>query len=699
MGILDKIKEGLGVKDLSNQDETKDVDKIKEEQELCSWIKSKVEEIRSGASRIAHEGIWMQNMASVLGFQNLFWNVNSRSFQPINRAGGAMRRNRITVNKMLPYLQNRLAKLTKNPPKYEVRPEDSTQEAKDNARFKMDILQAKWEDLDINNSRQDLVMMSEEMGHSYMGVFWDDTKGQFVIDPETNEEMFEGDMRVDVISPLEMFPDPLATCFEECKYWIRAKVRPLTYFKDQYPNGDQVKEEEVWLLSAQMQARINAMNTRGPAASGQMQGFKNSALELAYFERPCKKYPKGRMIVTANKILLKNEELPTGKIPFAKFDCVKVGGKYYSESLVTHARPVLDQYNQVIRRRADWTNKLLTGKFIYAKGSEIQREAMTDEQGEMIQYTPVTNAIGGGEPKAVDIPTIPSYAYKEEESLDGIMAEIFGIGEVSRGTLPSASVPALGMQMLIEADDARLAPQIANHESSFATIGNLILDYVQQYYKTPRKMKFLGKNKYTIKNVSGDQLEGSNDVIVVRGSMIPGSKALKRQDIANALEMGLYGDIQDPTVRQEVIDQMEYGDMDTLFIDASLEEARATKYVEQIKAGQMPDVDEADPFKVILKELKRFRLSDEYEQLPDNVKEIFLAVREECMNNFGQQSGMLPPQLSPEEEQAATQQGLANVPPDMGPPPGPVGSDQIPIQNAPIAPPIPQQAPPQGGAA
>jgi hypothetical protein len=689
MGLLDKVKESLGIQTTPGQmtqEQLAGVDAAAEEKNLAQWIRMQVEEIRSGASRVAHEGIWMQNMASVLGFQNLKWNAQLRSFQPVNKPLNGVRRNRITVNKMLPYLQNRLAKLTKNPPKLEVRPNDSTQQAKDNARFKMDILTAKWEELGLNNAiRQDKVMMTEEYGHAYLGVFWDDSKGNLIPDPDDETgatQMFEGDIRVDVMSPLEIFPDPMATSMEEAKFWIRAKVRHISYFRDQYGDkGKAVKPEEVWLHSAQQQARINTMNPRGGGGSGQ-EAFKNCALELTYFERPCKKYPKGRMIVAANGVLLKNEELPTGKINIVKFDCVKVGGKYYSESLVTHARPVLEQYNQVIRRRADWTNKLLAGKYIYPKGAELIRESLTDESGEAMQYTPVPNAPDGGKPTPLEVPNIPQYAYQEEDKLDNILAEIFGIGEVSRGTLPSASVPALGMQMLVEADDARIAPQIINHEDGSAKVGQLILDYVQQYYKTPRKMKFLGKNEYLIKTVSGEMLEGDNDVSCVRGSMIPGSKALKRQDVTNALSLGLYGDIADPKVRQEVISQMEIGNMDPLFVDASLKDARAKRVVEEIKRAELPDIDEGDPLTVILQEMMRFKLSEEYEGYGPDVDAAFKATREECMRILGEQMGG-PAALSPEEEEMAMQDAAKNIPPDIDPLTGeellPPTTEQVPV--------------------
>jgi len=167
MALFDKVKEQFGAKDVS------EIPEKSKEKELAGWVRSKIEEIRSSAARIAHEGIWMQNSAYAIGFNGLYYNTVTRSFQPINRASGYLRRNRINVNKILPNLQNRLARMTKNPPRYDVRPNDATQDAKDNARLKLDILNAKWEDLKLQNKRQDLLMWVQQAGHAYMYVCWD----------------------------------------------------------------------------------------------------------------------------------------------------------------------------------------------------------------------------------------------------------------------------------------------------------------------------------------------------------------------------------------------------------------------------------------------------------------------------------------------------------------------------------------------
>jgi len=54
------------------------------------------------------------------------------------------------------------------------------------------------------------------------------------------------------------------------------------------------------------------------------------------------------------------------------------------------------------------------------------------------------------------MPAIPQYAYEEERTLKDDINDTAGINEASRGQLPSSSIPAIGMQLLVEQDDTRI---------------------------------------------------------------------------------------------------------------------------------------------------------------------------------------------------------------------------------------------------
>lgn len=586
---------------------------------LVDYVKSRVQEVRNTASRVAQEATWLTNTAYILGFDAIHWDTQLKQFRSINNVKRPLATNRIHVNMVLPTVQNRLAKLCKNPPRYDVLPENASGEAKDSARLSLQVLNMMWERLECNRKRIELLMWVMQAGHAFFKVYWDPMKGRFMTNPLTGETQFEGDVGLDVKSPFNIFSDPLASTDDQATWKAEANVRRLSYFKDNYENGHLVKEEDAWLLSLQYELQLNNMNGT-PAAASTVQTMKNSAIEITYYEKPSRKHPKGRQIVIANGILLEDKELPVGIIPLVKFDDVTIGGKYYPEAIVTHLRPIQDQYNELLRRRQEWVKRLLAGKILAPRGSGITEEALRNDQGEVLSYDAKP---GAPPPTAMQIPMIPNYAYEEEDKIKSQFGEVSGISQPSKGQMPSSSIPAIGMQMLVEADDTRIGIETEGHEIAFAKTGKLILEYVKEGYKTERMLKVAGDAfEYAIKSFVGSDIQ-STDVMVIRGSTLPGSKVLRRQELMNAFTQGLLGDPSDPKVRQKVFAQLEFAFLGELWEDYALSEAQFRRHIEMIEQGQMPNVDEKDDHGLAMLMVNRIRISDKFDQYPPEIQQMF----------------------------------------------------------------------------
>lgn len=637
-----------------------------EERELATHVRSKVESIRSQANRIAHEGIWITNTAYCLGYDGIFYNTDTRSFQPLNKGAGGLKRSRLHVNKILPTIQNRLARLCKNPPRYEVRPESNSNDDKEAARLSLQILTSLWHRLGINEKRIPLYMWVQQCGHAYIKIGWDPTEGNPMPDLLTGELAYEGEVKVEVASPFEIFPNPLAKTFDEVrKTWlIQAKVRPLDYFVTNYPEkGHLVKEEDAWLLSALYESRINSMNSKGPSQGGMADQMKNSAIELIKYEARSSKHPNGRRIICANGILLEDAELPCGEIPFAKFDDIQVGGKYYSESVVTHLRPIQDQYNELARRRAAWIKQFVAGKYKAPRGSGIAEESLHNGESEVVFYDPVPNAPEGVQPLA--IPTMPNWVFTEEDRYTAMFNDISGISEVSRGTLPSASIPAIGMQLLTEQDDTRIGVMTEQHEHAWARVGMLMLKYVEESYELPRKLKIAGPSlEYTVKEIRGADIRKNTDVFVVRGSTQPGSKTLDNQAILNAYQTGLLGDPSDPKLKEKVLGMIEFGEIGGLWEDFGLDMSQIKRGIDKLEHGEQVLVNEFDNHAMWLVELNRIRKSDKFDAFSPEVQHVFIMQMElriaAIMKAQGVPLGAAPPVQMP--------------PPLAGPMPPPQGA-------------------------
>jgi len=657
MDALDKAREKLSAflgGKAAPEPENAD-DQTPDEKKLVSYVMDKVTEARQHASRVAHEGVWLTNIAYLLGFDSVYYDTGTRAFKTLDGSQDIARRAALSVNKILPTIQNRLARLAKNPPKYDVRPESESNDDKEAARLALKVLRNVWDVQKIDAKRLELYMWVQQCGHAYGGVFWDPDLGDILPDPSTvgqdlaaagapptpppaaatapdglinaetsldvspqaeaTEMIMEGDIRFDVVSAFEGFADPMAKNFDECSYFIKAKLRRLDYFKVHWPQrGALVKPEGNILQSLQYEQRINSLNAGGPLQSGaQGEATKNAATEVIYYEKRSKKYPRGRQIVVANGILLENKQLPVGEIPYAKFDDVLIAGKYFSESVITHMRPLQDCINTNKTKRTRWLELLLAGKYIAARGHGIAQEALDDESGELLEYDPVPNAEA---PHALDPPNIPAYAFTEDDTSEKAMYDIAGINEISRGQLPAAGMPAVGMQFLAEQDETRAGVVTEQHEHAWARIGMLILKYANKFYVTERRLKEKNRDSsYRFTRFTGQDLKGCSDVIVIRGSTLPGSKVLRRQEIVNSWQQGMLGEPHDPNVRHRVMEMLEWGDVAEMWHDQALDLAQIDWKLKRVEAGEMAPVHELDNHRLTIEELNRYRKTEKYERL------------------------------------------------------------------------------------
>lgn len=527
---------------------------------------------------------------------------------------------------VLPNVQNRLSRLCKNEPKFDVRPESMQQEDKDSARENLDILKYAWQQpgVELNRKRIDLAQWYQQCGHAYIRITWDKTLGRELYNPETGEPLGEkeGDIRADILSGFEVFPDPLAKSDDEVNYYTVAKVRKLDYFRAHYgEKGKAVKQEDAWLLSTKYEMKINGLTNRGDARNN-TNVLQNAAIELSYYEKPSPAHPKGRHIVVANGVLLKDDSLTFGEIPITKFDDIKVAGKFYSEAVITHLRSLQDQYNRNIKIRSEWVNAMLRGKYIAARGHGLMEESLNDDGTEVVEYDPVP---GVDRPSRMDIPQIPQYAYTDNEVIDKKFAEICGISEVSKGQLPSASIPALGMQLLAEQDETRIGIQIASNEHQWAKVGSHILKMIKEQYTTPRKRKESGKNgEYLVTEFTGDNILDNPDVVVVPNSTVPTSKTLRRQELINLYGQGLLGDPADPAVREKLLSLLEYGDISEVWLDRSIDMQQVKKSIMELEEGMLPMVSEFDNHALHIQEKNRYRKSDKFDLLDAKKKQNFI---------------------------------------------------------------------------
>lgn len=623
-----------------------------DESKIVAFVNSRLEEGRTDTSRMAFESSVVTNTAYLLGYDSVYFDPKNRMFRSYSGAAASPSRGRVHKNMILPSIQNRLARLCKNAPKYDVRPESPSEEDKEAARISLKVLVNVMDRERYNEKRIENTMWMQQAGVGWMKVGWDPDKGKkiyFTDDQGKQQQQSEGDVYIDVISPLEIFVDPLAKRMDDARWLLHTRLRPLSYFRDTYERGAEVKPEDAYLSNIQNLLRINSMTNKAGTTTSQM-AQKNSAIEKALYERPSKKFPNGRLIITANNIMLAYKPLPIDEIPFVKFDDVKVGGKFLSESLITHMRPLQDQMNVILRKKSEYIKKALNMKFVAAKGHGLNEEALSDTT-EVMEY----NAVPDSEmPKSVVMPQMPQYAFQEDANLMGSFSEIVGIGEPSKGQAPSSDIPAIGMQLLVEQDDTRIGTVVESNENSHADIGRITLKFTHKFYTQPRTIKETGQGgEYSFTEVTGDKIPSSPDVIVIKGSTLPGSKSVKRNDIMNLFSQGLLGDQMDPAVKAKTLEDMEFGDIQNVWEDLAIDSAQVDRSIKEIEQGVTPLIHPDDNHQMHFEKKNRLRKTLKFTQYPPQIQlilvndiqqhKMFLMPPAPMMPPEGQDMGAPPP--------------------------------------------------------
>jgi hypothetical protein len=217
------------------------------------------------------------------------------------------------------------------------------------------------------------------------------------------------------------------------------------------------------------------------------------------------------------------------------------------------------------------------------------------------------------------------------------------------------------MQLLTEQDDTRIGVETEQHEHAWSRVGHLILRHVEEFYEIPRKLK-MGRGKaFTVKEVKGADLKGNTDVMVVRGSTLPGSKTLKRQEILNAYGQGLLGDPSDPAVREKVLGMVEFGDVNEIWKDHALDEAQIKRGIELLEQGQKIECSEFDNHALWVQELNRYRKSEKWDQTDPRIQLLFLETIEDHVQAIVKLT--VPPELPLAGEEMTGEGTPMDIPP------------------------------------
>lgn len=334
------------------------------------------------------------------------------------------------------------------------------------------------------------------------------------------------------------------------------EVRPYTAFHVLAPvlmEEDIEKQPYVILLTTQDRWKVEKQfgRTVSKADSAPTSTFKSlnsiagsgsetgSSLDTvlvaqAWF-KPCRVFEEGGVVTWSGDTLLSVvEPYPYVHNEFPLSRIVDVpNNTFFGTSIIQDLIPLQREYNRTSSQMIENRNKTGRPSLVAEEGS-VNVARMSAEPGQIVMKRPGTAPI-----QELKFPNTSSLYQNALEIIMRDLDDASSQHEISKGSVPPGVEAATAIAFLHEQDSAPLAPSVESIESAHEKISRHLLKYVEQFWDTPRAVKYVGPdNVQQLIQFKGEDLHGDIDYRVTRDSGAPESLAAKRAFIQAMMDKG-----------------------------------------------------------------------------------------------------------------------------------------------------------------
>lgn len=618
--------------------------KTKEAQQLVAWVQNEWQKAKT--ARTQKQLQWFHNMAMFYGQQ---WVEQTRGRFPEDYRDKLFTprkpyyHQRKTINRTRSYVRWEMSKLLSSFPTAQAIPASSEDE---DQRAAYAAEQA-W--TSISDAKKLRYHLSRAMwwtiitGNGFIKTHWD----PFCKDKVSGQM---GDIKFGHVTPFHLFvPDIREQDIEDQPFVINAYTKTVEwaeYYFAKELNGIKLSPSTSAANQIIDEAYLNLGNSKAP----------DSVVVYETWVKPGahKLMPEGGVIISIDDVLISvyKDGFPYnhGMYPFTKFEHIPTA-TFYADSPIVDLSQLQKEYNQLRSEISEAGRRMAKPQLIAPMGSIVPSK-LTNEPGLVIQYKP-----GMQPPQPLPLQPLPQYYLDQQDRVLSDWIDISGEREVSRGDTPPGVTSGTAISYLQEASNQYLTPQYQSLEAGIEKVAASTIELFVQYVDIPRKIRTVGADgAFDTMLLKGADIASGTDIRIEPGSSFAKSKAAQE---ARVMDMFAVGIIDQPAA----IKMLEIGGVQKIMDTINVAERKAQREnikmkmltdmdVEQVKMEaqqeimmQLPPeqamnpevmmelqnmpapviipVDDFDIHEVHIETHNKFRMSQEYEILPDSVKEQF----------------------------------------------------------------------------
>ena len=564
------------------------------------------------------ESKWQLNLNFFMGNQYCAINGNN---EVVDFEKQFFWQEREVFNHIAPIIELRLSKLTKVRPSMTVIPfSDSTNDI-NCAKVSKNILRATSYKLNLSLLISQATAWSEICGTSFYKVSWNNSVGNIVGVLENGEQVRDGEVQIDVVSPFEIYPDSASyNNVNDAKSIMHVKAYDVDEIKNIW--GVDVKGEDVDVYSLDTVNNAGGLGYFAHSNRATRKIKHNSALVIEKYECPTIKHPFGRLIIVAGNKLVFVGELPYVNaknlergFPFIRQCSIVNPGCFWGTSVIERCIPIQRSFNAVKNRKHEFLNRLSMGVLAVEDGSvdtdNLEEEGMAP--GKVLIYRQGANV-----PRLINNSQVPMDFGYEEDRLQNEFLTVSGVSDLLRSSSISSNLSGTALQLLIEQDEARLISSAEQIREAVKEISKQILRLYKQFINYKKSSKIVDENGKIEMFYWNNSDINSDDVVFETENELNESLAQKRSMIFDIYNSGLLNDengkISNST-RYKLLEQLGFGVWENSQDIKSLQLKRANKEnLNLISENNLSAPKEIDDHALHINEHICFMLSDDYEK-------------------------------------------------------------------------------------
>ena len=496
--------------------------------------------------RLPYDRRWTINLSFIAGSQYTFYNKSAELLQHIKQRKGRLR---VTDNKILPRYIKQVSRLIQTNPRMNVVPSSLDNEDIKAAKVGDKALEHFWHSKAMRKEMRRLAGWIYSCGNYFLEDVWDTKSGPLVAD-ENGTLKYSGDVGLLGWSPFELTVPVLGfNCVDlDDMLWVQTnKFYSLEQIRTSYPARGLEVEAETRPIPFMDSSLI--MGTSDTTLQSKMEGAVVTRMKI----KPCSEYPRGLFLVGANGIVLVKEDYPYDSYHIEHFKDIEIPGVFWGMCETEAAIWLQKMHNRTLSDEAEFNRTMARGKWLVPKQSKLEVNP-DDTHGQRLDYNPVM----GHKPEMMTIKGLPaSYEHLLNHIAISLM-ELYHQHEVTSGTNKSDIRSGEMVSLLLEQDDTGNIPAHAITEESLEAIMTRVLRRMKKGYTSERIISIVGSDgEHDIMAFQGADLRNNTDVKVTKGSSLPDSRHLRQLKIMEKYREGLYGDPQDPKVREKVLRMLD----------------------------------------------------------------------------------------------------------------------------------------------